>query len=414
MRHGLWTSKPLDSGIVGCQWHRIEVEVPSLPEGSSVTIRTYAAEEIGHEPIPPAYWMTVPAIRGATQPPDKATTAADPRHDVLVQSRQGRYLILQVELESDGYDTPRVDWLRVHYPRQSYADDLPAVFSGDEDSRSFLERFLSIFQTEWDRIEATVASSARYADPAAVPDDGSLAFLAQWFALPLEGTWDTARRRRLLTAIRSFYPRRGTAAGLREFLAVYLENIAGINDPGSSFPAIVEGFSERQYLVLAEDGNAPASPMPLWGPDAVGRLQLGADMREGEVRLVSTGDPARDVFHEYAHGSASSCLRPGSRPRGTKRCCGARSRLRSRPTLSTSSASSSSRFRIGIQSMVGVDTVIGDYPVARLARSDDAPPPGRQPTGRLGYDTVLGEAPAPGPGLRLTSAAHLGTNTSLG
>jgi hypothetical protein len=52
------------------------------------------------------------------------------------------------------------------------------------------------------------------------------------------------------------------------------------------------------------------------------------------------------------------------------------------------------RFRVGLQSTVGIDTILGSYPIAQLAcvPQDAATPPSRGPRGLLGYDTVLDSA----------------------
>src|SRR5262249_37400062 len=124
----------------------------------------------------------------------------DPPPDFLVQSREGQYLWLKLELSSDGYSSPLVRALRVYFPRDSYLHYLPAIYAADDESRWFLERFLSIFQTEWDALEQRFETMARYFDPAAVPAGPFLEALAGWLALPLEKTWAAAQQRVLLQA----------------------------------------------------------------------------------------------------------------------------------------------------------------------------------------------------------------------
>ena len=48
------------------------------------------------------------------------------------------------------------------------------------------------------------------------------------------------------------------------------------------------------------------------------------------------------------------------------------------------------RFRIGVQSTVGLDTVIGAPVVSALACPTDTQPASRPPRERLGFDLVLG------------------------
>jgi hypothetical protein len=47
------------------------------------------------------------------------------------------------------------------------------------------------------------------------------------------------------------------------------------------------------------------------------------------------------------------------------------------------------RFRVGIQSTIGQDTLIGGIPRARLWHADPQRPTRAGPSSRLGYDTVL-------------------------
>ena len=71
------------------------------------------------------------------------------------------------------------------------------------------------------------------------------------------------------------------------------------------------------------------------------------------------------------------------------------------------------RFRAGVQSTVGIDTVVGGYPAAQLACTNDTDAaPSRPPRNRLGYDTVLcGGTVARD--LQLTPRNRIGTNSTL-
>ncbi len=91
-------------------------------------------------------WAAPPDSSPRTARPGRAPALDDAS---VVQSREGRYLWLRLELRGDGYASPAVRSIRLHFPRRSYLEYLPAVFAADDDSRWFLERFLSVFQTEW-------------------------------------------------------------------------------------------------------------------------------------------------------------------------------------------------------------------------------------------------------------------------
>ncbi len=206
---GIWRSKPLNSGIYRCQWHRIELTVSALPPGSSIEVHTYAHEDEQEVPTDtderwePAYKIVAP------HEAPHCEENADRKFDFLVQSMGGRFLSLKMFVQGDGFSTPVVQSLKVHYPRESYLKYLPAAWSTDDESRLFLERFLAVFQTEWDAIERAVDEVERYFDPDAVPDGPFLDYLAkQWLALPLEGDWKPEQKRRLLAAAPKIYPHR--------------------------------------------------------------------------------------------------------------------------------------------------------------------------------------------------------------
>lgn len=449
---GEWYSEPLDSEIYRCQWHRVELEVGALPAGTRLEVFTYTdAERLSAAELlarPERLWSKSHEAAGKlARPPrakQKAGAGREPReragerHEFLVQSHEGQFLWLKIGLKGDGYGTPSVKSARVHYPRQSYLSYLPAVFSSDEETRRFLERFLSIFQTEWDELERRIEDSAALFDPKAVPAGRALEWLAGWFALPLEGTWDSEQKRRLLEAAAGIYfgrwkvagandecmseveprsaARRGTAEGLRRFLRVYLENITGLtHEQQGEYPQVVEGFRERQRMTLGcGDGSALASGAPLWSQSAVGRLRLGEFSREGEARLVSTGDPERDLFHEFAHRFRvfvpSAWVRTAKEEELVRRALNAEKPAHTSFDLCLVEP----RFRVGLQSTVGIDTVVGAHPRARLACPHDADtPPSRPPAGRLGYDMVLAARAADRPTLQFGRGTRAGLGTVL-
>jgi phage tail-like protein len=426
-QQGVWYSQELDSKLYHCQWHRLELELAALPAGTQVVVSTYTAEEApGHsiQLVADHLWDTRVTLTGQAQRPsgEGVVPQGTASEDMLVRSREGRYLWLRLELIGNGYQTPAVSAIRVHYPRSSYLQYLPAVFARDGESRWFLERFLSIFQTEWDGLEHKLDEMYTWFDPDSVPEGGLLEFLAGWLALPLEGTWSWEQKRRLLTAAPKIYARRGTVEGLRAYLQVYLHNLAGRSpEEQGTWPHIVEGFRERRRLMLARGHTATLGQgAPLWGPGQVGRLQLDVSSRAGEARLLSSGEPELDIFREYAHRFRvylpAAWIRTATDEEMLCRALDAEKPAHTHYELCLVEP----RFRIGIQSTVGLDTIIGAYSSARLSCRPDRtalpgemPPPSRQPRQRLGYDTVLSAEPEEPTRFQLLPGVRLGVHTIL-
>ena len=418
---GVWYSDALDSKVYNCQWHRVELALSVLPAGSRIVVRTYTDNQLRSNDdirnLPDHLWATNQIIAGKMQPPPAGVEEPQPsKKDFLILSQEGQYLWLKITLIGDGFGTPAIEAIQVDYPRQSYLDDLPAIYSADEASRDFLERFLSIFQTEWDGLERSIEGMARYFDPEAVPDQAALTYLAGWLALPLEGVWRFEQQRALLTAAPQIIPKRGTIEGLRRYIQIYLQNMTGLapKDQGG-YPQIVEGYRERQFMMLSTPDVANLGQgAPLWGPSFVGRLQLDVFAQEGQVRLVSTGDPERDLFHQFAHRFRvfipASWVKTEDDEQMLRRALDEEKPAHTKYELCLVEP----RFRVGLQSTIGLDTIIGSYPSARLAcqpQPDAAP--SRPPRQRLGYDTVLGGFEADMGGIHLKPSTRVGVDTIL-
>lgn len=391
-RRGEWVSEALDSRLPHCQWHRLIPEI-QLPPGAEVRVYTFTSElrlttdEVrAQAQWQPGYVAVGPLQEGGRNRPTVP-------EDALVQSLAAQFLWLRMELSGDGYESPGLTGLRIRYPRESYLQYLPHIYQGEEESRRFLERYLSIVQTEWDSIDGRLESMAALFDPKAVPAGPFLDYLAKWLALPLEGSWNDKQKRHLLKAASKLYLHGGTPRGVREFLRVFLEAMTEIYDApdAAPFPEIVEGFRERTRLQLSSAGTGRLPfGAPLWSPAAVGRAQLDSSSRLGESRLVSTGDPQRDLFHEFA--SRFRVFIPSALVRTAEQ-----QRMLRRAVDSVKPAQTAGeiclvepRFRVGLQSTLGIDSILGDYPVARLACLHQSDlPVGRPPRQLLGYDMVL-------------------------
>lgn len=415
---GIWYSSALDSRTARCQWHRIEVGIRKLPLGSGVTIQTCTSDTLLDDASiqQRAVELWDPGlVRKAVWVRPSATESTSPENDdFLIQSQPGRYLWLRVELNGDRLDTPEIDFVRVHFPRESYLHYLPAVFSEDEENRRFLERFLSIFQTEWDSLEQTVADRHRYTSLTGVPNGQFLSYLASWLGLPLEGSWDEDQKRALLRAAPDIYPIRGTIEGLRKYVSIYLQNINDLGpDELHDFPMFIEGYRERNHPTLGDAGGTSlGAGRSLWSRDVTGRLQLGVNARADEGRLIGAGAAELDIFEHYAHRFRvfipSAWVVTDDAEALVRKALDEEKPAHTQYELCLFE----SKFQIGMQSTLGFDTVIGDLPTIHLgAAGDGCATSGNRAGNRLGHDTIL-SCPDDGrsvsrlsPGVRLGASA---------
>jgi hypothetical protein len=225
-----------------------------------------------------------------------------------------------------------------------------------------------------------------------------LAWLAGWLGLVLDQHWPEARRRELLKSAWRLYQLRGTPEGLRLHLQLY----TGID------PQILEHFKLRRWLRAGSTRLGDNSA--LWGADIVDRLQLDVHARLDTVRLIDTGDPLTDPISAQAHqftvflpmrGQASSDVEADALQTQTVQ----RIIDMSKPAHTMGYLQMvRPRFRVGIQSFIGKDTVVASY-------SDEIV----DGQSRLGYDSVLGRSPEEegAPAMRLGSNTRIGADTLL-
>ena len=142
----------------------------------------------------------------------------------------------------------------------------------------------------------------------------------------------------------------------------------------------------------------------VWGHNIVNRSQLDRSAQTEVSQLRTAQDPYRDPFHVYAH--KFSVFVPACYQRSDHGRRALESLLRTERPAHTQAqiVYVEPKFRIGIQSMVGFDTVIGRYPSG--VTLDQTP---------LGSGSVLSGSPGSdaGPSLRIGARSRVGTTTSL-
>jgi phage tail-like protein len=404
LKNGTYTSLALDSRIYRCQWHRVVLN-GTFPKGTRVRVSTFTAEtEL------PGDLMLDPQVRWET---NRDVARLDPGpFDCLVMNRGGRYLWLKLELRGDGQRAPEISSIAIEFPRISLRRYLPAVFGEEPSAADFTDRFLSIYDTTLRSIETTIDDQAQLFDPRSTPAAAVggaridfLSWLATWLGITLHRQWPEARRREWLRRAGAMFRMRGTRDGMHRQLLLLL----GMGDaydcccdeprqvctprPRNCAPAptqvccldapplILEHFQLRRWLFLG--AGRLGDQAELWGRQIVSRSQLNETARVGRTKLHTTLDPLRDPFHVHAH--AFSVFVPACLARSDAARRSLTSLLESeRPAHTVYTLELvEPRFRIGVQSTIGFNSVVGRYPQGvTLAGGTDAPTP-------LGSGTVL-------------------------
>lgn len=359
---GIAITAMIDSEMARCQWHRLLVR-GAVPRDAGLIISTTTAEapltDAVIAALPPSSWAQAPLGGG----PGEA----------LIMSPPGRYAWLRVELASGTSRPPSIDAIDVEYPRISLRRHLPAAFAADEPSSLFLDRMLGVFDAGFRDIETQIDGQAALFDPRATP---LLDWLASWIGIRLDKRWSEQQRRTWLRSASKFFACRGTEAGLRGVLLLWLgwDTLAGRSQskpacgprcaPSSTplpLPTLVlEHWKLRRWLHLGTGRLGDASV--LWGARILGRSQLDTTAQVDGTRLDAVRDPLRDPFHENAQRisvflPAAAVENPVDR--------GAAQRLLAEHVPAHVEARIvpvRPRMRIGIQASIGLDAVVGCWP----------------------------------------------------
>lgn len=285
---------------------------------------------------------------------------------------RGRYLWLRMRVygarpssgASFALSTPSVHSLRVLAPRLSYLSYLPALFSRrdpheDPPGALFLERFLALFEHELTAVEAWYEDVSRLLNPEAA-DQEWVDFMATWVGLVFDPTWDLTRRRTLLIEVADLYRCRGTPAGLRRYLEIYL---------GRS-PEIIEGYQAKPSspLVLGRAGRLGCSHLS-GPPEAPRDCALEQDRFAHRFTLIVYLD-----CEEALETTASTVERIVEVVKPAHTLAHVRFVL--------------PQARVGLESTIGVDMVLGQ-PSIGIELGRGASGPGSLPHPTLGVDTIV-------------------------
>lgn len=414
---GSLVTTALDSRLEKCQWHRILMDavLPSKEPATatslgagSVEIESYTAErnDIDVKGLPATSWQ-------------RCVLTGDDNPDCLVQSGPGQYLWLRVTLRSNGIASPLIRSIKAFYPRVSYLQYLPAVYQEDTDSRLFLDRFLSIFQSEFEDFDRQIDEMYRLFDPMSV-SEAHFDWLASWLGLLIQPDslidercryecvteqpcqprpecptdsedatgdnqsplleWTIERKRELLKKAFDSYRRRGTVNGLETVIK---------DHTGAHFARVLEHFRLRRWPVLSVIAktavdNDPCTPQQppqkgpcgealqdykinlpldgtvrLWSRDFYKRLQLTSYSQVGYFRLVGTPEPILEPFDWGAHRfTVFFPASPYSVAETTQKVQQVVEREKPAHTQAEL-CPVLPRLRVGVQATVGADAVVG-------------------------------------------------------
>jgi phage tail-like protein len=230
-------SPALDGRDPDCLWHRLMLDA-CIPPETRIEVWSRAANDeraLAFTPWqlePPPYLRPngseIPFLRSMKSNGHRSSTLklGDGTWELLFQRARGRFLQLKLRLSGDERSTPRLSALRAYYPRFSYLTNyLPSVYREDNQSASFLDRYLANLEGVHTTLEDRIATVQILFDVHSAPRE-VLEWLASWFDVALDPSWDEAKRRMFIAHAMDFFQYRGTIRGLTMALHLALDPCA--------------------------------------------------------------------------------------------------------------------------------------------------------------------------------------------
>jgi phage tail-like protein len=403
----LWSEQPIHADHPNVEWQRLQAEMQPLPANTHLEFLVYTSNNAGNGPKVVAGGedpLTDPKWRQAMHPP-----AVD-LDDLYIGGDPATYLWLAAQFTSDGTATPIMSQVRVQFDRDSYLDCLPAIYRDETTCGDFLLRFLSLFESVYQDVEGEISGLPALFDAKATPK-GFLSWLAEWLGLELDESWSDAKQRQILGEIFKLYARRGTVSGLRRLLKLFAGVDAVIEEPimNAAWWALPSMPASCCHS-CASDASGSA---PVWhdthnsilgfttmlAPAQPQGAVVGTSAVLDQSHLITVDEFGAPLFSDVAYQFNVQVYR------GQVMCPDVLPRIR---TLVDQEKPAHTiyqlcivepRMRVGYQSRVGIDTVVGG-PLRSLALGSEQV---------MGEDTVLA-----GPVATRLGQSRLGLSTRLG
>lgn len=265
-RYSAQAFRRIDAGAVDTGWDRLTLSLDSFPANTQVVTSYFAtndrtpsgdvanlasvseddAEKL-HEAGIDGLWELVERDAGAvaavvgdgsTDRVEEWTAAALDRiddgdwiatgsanqRDILLENAVGQYLYVRLELVGGVEASPEIGSFRAYCPKQSYLRYLPAYFRRQGRDGRFLERYLSVFESEFVDVEEEIERLTRYVDPEGVPNE-YLSWLSDWLAIEFDEEWPAAAKREFLGRAPTLFRLRGTREGMGRTIRLYLHHV---------------------------------------------------------------------------------------------------------------------------------------------------------------------------------------------
>lgn len=380
----LW-SDAIAFGTRAHEWNRLVAAI-DLPAGSHVDF--FACTGARMAPPPP------PAPDGSFGAPWRAVGTDVTDFFIDLAGRADEALWLGARLTNDLHATPALAQARVDFDQSSYLQALPAIYRESSACGNFLQRYVSLFESFFDELEAKIDGLPALLDPAAAPLD-ALPWLAGLLGLSLPQQRDEAAQRAAIAGAFARYARRGTAAGLRETLREEAGVRALIDEPLQAMawwglPAPSASCKPGEAGAWTDGGGSILGFNTMLAQAEPQGAVVGSTATFDRSQLIDDDEFGTPLFEAAAYRFLVR-LYPGQ-----LHCAGKLEQVRAivdreKPAHTLYELCViESGLRVGFQATLGVDTLLGAGPAGPAPLGEGALVLGGQPRSRLGVDSRVG------------------------
>jgi phage tail-like protein len=389
----LWSSEAISAGRK-VAWGRLQARLAELTSNAHLQLFAHVSNNPNDKP------QVDPASANPFADPrwQSAGVTADIR-DFFIGGAAAQFLWVGALFSGDGRGSPIVSQLRVEFDHDGYANDLPAIYRTETPAGEFLPRFLSLFETLFEELENKIGGLSRLFDPEATPND-FLPWLASWLALDLDENWSEQKQREMIAWAFEHYGRRGTVRGLREALLMKAGAQVIVEEPVLtaawwSLPVEAAACSCGQVSYAKEKTWTSTETSVLGVSTMLASAQpqgavLGTTATLDYSHLITNEEFGAPLFESVAHQFSVQVYR------SQLHCADTLAELRGIVESEKPAHTDyhlciiEPRMRVGFQSRVGIDAVIGGPPMQTRLGEGSELVLGGEPPGQIGENSRLG------------------------
>jgi len=409
-------------------WHRLQALAKHLEPGAHLQLYAYPSNAIrppvfdpaAEDPFADPQWQSVSYIADTDItdlyigiPKDqcqliKRSNSSQSANYELQKLKRAKYLWVGAQFSGDGSASPLLHQLKVEFDYPTYDQYLPAIYRNTENCDEFLLRLLSLFESLYGGIEHEIRSLPALFDPQASPKR-FLAWLASCVGLELDDNWDETLQRKIVAEIFRLSGLRGTARGLRESVKLFTGADVIIQEPllNAAWWSLPSGpdscctsCSETSGVEWENTQNSILGATTMLAAAQPQGAVVGTSAVLDQSHLITNEDFGSPLFSDVAFQFSAQVYR------SEVMCADALARVRA--VLDQEKPAHTAyhlciidpSFRVGFQSRVGIDTVVGGPPRSMALGTGQA----------LGLDAALA---GPFPSV-LGTDSRLGISARLG